>query len=490
VVSLRGTTLVGELRFFDDVGCRSMMANNNELPLTIVTRTMNTTEFGDVLEKQVHDYLSELIAADLYWVRKENCKIFWKKGYYSAQRRSKIIFDVAIEVWMPGASKYSLLILVECKRYTTKSVPVGDIEEFFQKVQQVSSGNRKAILASNAAFESGTRSFAESNGVGLLRYLDASNAKWELYRSPSIGARSASKVDIESIDEALSLPEYTRHVMDLYMQSSGLLTNSFWDFTEDLIRNSGLSLVKIRAFQNPRGKPKNQIPFIDNRNLEEKALDVLHAIGHKEEKVSLAQICALEEKRAGLRVYQNVRHFDDQTGISVLGKISFTPLEITIFEQKESVPGRDRFTLAHELAHYFLGHSKYIAGEYCDDSDFALLRPNGHLGPEIARIEYQANYFASCLLMPTENFVGDFRRIAQNLGINDKGFGALYVDNQPCNNENFYRATGVLMKIYEVSRAAVSIRLETLGLLRDVRSTGPFHVSAALASPLSFLSLQ
>lgn len=450
---------------------------------------MNTTEFGDVLEKQVNDYLSKLIAADLYWVRKESCKIFWKKGYYSAQRRSEIIFDIAIEVWMPGASEYSLLILVECKRYTTRRVPVGDIEEFFQKVQQVSSGNRKAILASNAAFESGTRSFAESNGVGLLRYLDASNAKWELYRSPSIGATSASMAEAESINDALSRQEYTRHAMDLYMQASGLLTNSFWDFTENLIRNSGLSVAQIRAVENLRGKPKNQVPFIEDAHLEEKAIAVLRASGYKEGEVSLVQICALEEKRTGLRVHLNARHFGDETGIRALGKISFVPLEITIFEQETSIPGREQFTLAHELGHHLLGHSEYIAGEYCDDSDFALRRSSRLLGPEIARIEYQANYFASCLLMPTKNFLGDFRQIAHSLDINDKGFGALYVDNQPCNNENFYRATGALMRIYGVSRAAVSIRLETLGLLRDFRNhTGFYSVSAAFASPLNFFS--
>lgn len=443
---------------------------------------MNTTEFGDVLEKQIYDYLSAMIAADLYWVRKENCKIFWKKGYFSAQRQSDIIFDVAIEVWMPGASEYSLLILIECKRYTTRRVPVGDIEQFFQKVQQVSSGNRKAILASNAAFDSGTRTFAGSNGIALLRYFDPTSAKWELHRPPSLGAKSSTEAEIENIEEALSMQDFTRLAMDLYIQSQSLRTSSFWEFTEHLIRNSELSAAQIHAVANPSARPKNQVPFITDECLEEMTLAVLREIQYEKGEVSLAQICALEEKRSGLIVYLDAPPLDGQRGTVALGNIAFAPLEIRIFEQDMPNAGRERFTLAHELAHHLLGHSEFIAGEYCDASDFALRRSSGLLGPEIARLEYQANVFASCLLMPKRDFIDDFRRIAHSLDIRERGVGPLYVDDQPCNCENFYQVTNALMTIYGVSRAAVSIRLETFDLLNDVRKS----VSTRLVS--SFLS--
>jgi hypothetical protein len=53
----------------------------------------------------------------------------------------------------------------------------------------------------------------------------------------------------------------------------------------------------------------------------------------------------------------------------------------------------------------------------------------------------------------------------RSLDISDSGFGALYVDNQPCNRESYKLVTSQLMRSYGVPRTAASIRLESLGLL-------------------------
>jgi Zn-dependent peptidase ImmA (M78 family) len=110
--------------------------------------------------------------------------------------------------------------------------------------------------------------------------------------------------------------------------------------------------------------------------------------------------------------------------------------------------------------------------EFCDEDDFVLGGQGRRLGSDISRMEYQSNYFASSLLMPRTNFVADFWRVLKQLDIQDRGYGALYVDNQRCNVDNYMYVTTALRGIYHVSRAATRIRLESLGLLRDVR-TGP-----------------
>src|SRR5262245_5132829 len=145
---------------------------------------MDTTRKGDSLETKIYDLLRSEIAAGRFWAKKQCCKLFRKKGYHSKDRGGDIVFDVAIEIYAPGAREYSLLVLVECKNYAN-AVPVDDAEEFFSKVQQVSGANVKAVLASTASFQSSARSFAKSKGMGLLRYFDKSNFKWELLRSPS-----------------------------------------------------------------------------------------------------------------------------------------------------------------------------------------------------------------------------------------------------------------------------------------------------------------
>jgi Zn-dependent peptidase ImmA (M78 family) len=145
--------------------------------------------------------------------------------------------------------------------------------------------------------------------------------------------------------------------------------------------------------------------------------------------------------------------------------------------------GRDRFTLAHELAHHLLDHGRYLVRESCDDNDFVLRRSAAIDGSDVARMEFQANYLAASLLMPRTHVTEDFHRLVRTLEIADKGFGPLYVDNQPCNLQNFAAVTGRLMQKYGVSRAAAKIRLESMGLLRDERGRhGPRSIQDVLAA--------
>jgi Zn-dependent peptidase ImmA (M78 family) len=91
-------------------------------------------------------------------------------------------------------------------------------------------------------------------------------------------------------------------------------------------------------------------------------------------------------------------------------------------------------------------------------------------------MEYQANYFAASLLMPRAHFVADFWRELRRIDLRDKGFGALFVDDQQCNLDNYRSVTDALTARYQVSRQAVTIRLGALGLLRDRRTVGD-HLS-------------
>ena len=86
--------------------------------------------------------------------------------------------------------------------------------------------------------------------------------------------------------------------------------------------------------------------------------------------------------------------------------------------------------------------------------------------------------------MPRANFLEDFRNLVRKLGLPNRGFGALYVDNQCCNLESYQTVTGALMDRYGVSRKATTIRLEALGLLQDARRAQSPHPIAFLHSTL------
>lgn len=66
---------------------------------------------------------------------------------------------------------------------------------------------------------------------------------------------------------------------------------------------------------------------------------------------------------------------------------------------KNEVPNRRRFSVAHEMAHYFLGHSKQMLDTV--DQPYADL---------LQGLEREANSFAAELLMPSEAFSLTFRQ--------------------------------------------------------------------------------
>lgn len=118
--------------------------------------------------------------------------------------------------------------------------------------------------------------------------------------------------------------------------------------------------------------------------------------------------------------------------------------------------GRRHFTIAHELGHYFLSHHLTQNSFYCSDN--VILED----GIWKNQIEQEANYFASCFLMPEEKIRKAFLAILHN-SRKAKIKDYLYVKN----NWTFGIWCGLrdeLMKRYGVSEVALRYRLQQLNL--------------------------
>jgi Zn-dependent peptidase ImmA (M78 family) len=100
---------------------------------------------------------------------------------------------------------------------------------------------------------------------------------------------------------------------------------------------------------------------------------------------------------------------------------------------------RQRFTVAHELAHYYLGH---VETDLHVDGDFTINRDQTSSEATNAK-EILANRFAAELLMPTDFLVRDA------------------ADLLPLDQQKIQR----LCKRYQVSEQAMTIRLTNLGFL-------------------------
>ena len=150
-----------------------------------------------------------------------------------------------------------------------------------------------------------------------------------------------------------------------------------------------------------------------------------------------------------------------------LGRLDIVQNRVTLNSSGLNNYSRYRFTMAHELGHYLL-HIPWF--NRCGivsvgETEHTL---TSTITFDKQRMEYQANLFASYLLMPTvliahlykyfyDNFVGqfyggDFRSI-------------YYSSNQPETWPQYNIVVGRIAQLLDVSKEALSIRLKSLKLL-------------------------
>lgn len=131
-----------------------------------------------------------------------------------------------------------------------------------------------------------------------------------------------------------------------------------------------------------------------------------------------------------------------------------------IFYNSTMITGRQNFTKAHELGHYFLNHSLENGNAiYCYNQNIS----ENHT-QSVPKIETEANCFATFFLMPKEQLISDYITIADIMNINLNC--PLYVDRQPCNYKDWIVVSNNLTARYGVSKEALRYRMETLGILK------------------------
>jgi hypothetical protein len=130
--------------------------------------------------------------------------------------------------------------------------------------------------------------------------------------------------------------------------------------------------------------------------------------------------------------------------------------------------GRLIFTCAHEVGHWVLHrHLVEVAGRASNPGDAIVCRTRDARKP----IEWQADYFAACLLMPEEAMRRAFSLVCESerlvLDNVRSCFGGTAVCVDPC-VENWHFIAGAVCEaggFANVSKEAMIIRLQELGLL-------------------------
>ena len=121
--------------------------------------------------------------------------------------------------------------------------------------------------------------------------------------------------------------------------------------------------------------------------------------------------------------------------------------------------GRKNFTLAHELGHFALQHYLRKASFMCTENH---IKEEGDANSEQ---EKEANYFASCFLLPKERVKKEFLSNLQ-WRTKDSNSKFLIVPTRGKSYSHWKAISNNLLKIYNVSEVALRIRLTELRLVK------------------------
>lgn len=116
-------------------------------------------------------------------------------------------------------------------------------------------------------------------------------------------------------------------------------------------------------------------------------------------KFSKGNVTALEDIFDDEDLYFYVDHYEDSFDGMLLYDRKDFHIHINIDRGNSFLSKRGRFTIAHELGHYFID-------EHRIGLKYDLLKAHGskHDGGKKEKIELEADYFAGCLLMPEKKF--------------------------------------------------------------------------------------
>jgi len=401
---------------------------------------LNTKKIGDDFEIKSLRIIEKLIKDEQIGPLEKYLKIYSKKKYYSHIKGGNVEFDIAIEHWPPNASNFTMLYLVECKNYKT-SVPVGKINEFHSKIQQVSGVNVKGIFITNSPLQKGGFRMAENIGMMVIIAESGTDFKIMLHKSN----KGSNSKNIPFIKE-LYHPEYIDDGFT-YIENmvDSLLMKAFYKCQD--ISRVGYGIDKLS---------KNDIELISKAEL--KKINPL-IIGD-----------AMPLTAKGLTNYLIKNYEVDIIKINknsdLLGSCKISSNEIGINESIIDTK-RELFILAHEFGHYILHQKLLINQEFYNsfqDSKYNFTIKKHNLINPKHWIEWQANYFSSCMILPKYNLIARLYSFQERYSIRK---GKIYVDDKYHNQNDFHKLIAKLSQFFNVSKTSIIYRLNEFDLIDD-----------------------
>jgi Zn-dependent peptidase ImmA (M78 family) len=380
---------------------------------------MNTVKKGNDFEDKSIEIIEAALNNKELGLIPEFCKVYKKRGYYSSRRKKDIIFDLSIEVTPLNADKPTLIYLIECKNYSS-SIPVDDVALFAQYISEIHDYTIKGVFITNSKLQSGAIEEIISHGMMLIE-VDNENYNIVHYKNEKQENKENDfdKTVLTAIQKAL-LPTKIDGLKKLSSKQIDTIASNLINEFNPNILNYGLST------------PLNHIlDFLGSKyNLTFKFSDL-----------------------------------NDELSNDILGYFDSEKNEIKINFKVKDTP-REPFILAHEIGHFILHKNlkvnKVVYNNFKDTS-FSFFEQSYVLRNPKNWIEWQANCFASSLLMPELSFRAILILNQKELGISKAG--RIFLDDQECNKSDYKELIKRLSSHFNVSKLSIEYRLNDLKLI-------------------------
>jgi len=190
----------------------------------------------------------------------------------------------------------------------------------------------------------------------------------------------------------------------------------------------------------------------------------------------------IEEFRERFKLNYDYNHDLGTTkyGRKILGKTQLKPLGLFV---DASLVNDDRFNfvLAHELGHVILHRfvkikSKSYEDQEIVDDEIDLVSGKKYLKTLRDWLEWQANYFASSILMPRISVMKSVIKKQKELGIR-RNLGRIILEAKNYSMTDYKEIQKQLELVYSVNATNVECRLKELGILIDRTNLNIKHIS-------------
>ena len=400
---------------------------------------MNTTAKGIEFEDKVFDYFSSLLEKDeLSFAPKKYSKIFKHKKYPTDTRR-KIEFDITIETYNPLSddNNWSSLVVIECKSYARK-VDIADFDEFESKLKNVSNSAVKGILVTKKGFSNHQIEKARKEHIALVVLSDTRN-HWIVSRNINRDPEDMMPILLGESETGIQPVVYD---------------NGIFDDIISLLQRSGVQISNDTIIDIPKLKKEQLLNIVSNIYKEYGPFgdDIVGELLFKK--------------------FPDFRIDFEQHPKGILGLLYARKKILSLSYEIINDIHRRNFTIAHEIGHLIL-HIPLIENKMEELSDYDIEAQLSSCDEIIRLMETQANKFASYLLLPEKLFIREVDMLFKKHNITK---GKLYLDNQPCNINNFNMISSHISRKFNISKAVVKYHMLENSLLIEPKERTPRRI--------------